>query len=435
MTAVVFAGPSLAGGPLPPHPGVALRPPAEAGDLYRAARDGATVIGLVDGVFEDRATVWHKEILWALDRGARVIGAASLGALRAVECAPFGMEGVGAIHARCARGELEDDHELALVHAPPELGYAPVSEPLVNVRATLDAAADQGLVPRPRAAALLRRALAMPYKALTWRALLVEAEAAGWSAGERARFAAWLPQGRVDLKRADALLLLAAVAAAAAAPDPPPARSFQFSDTRYWRAAVESFERGAAVVAPADQAVLDELRLQPAGYERAMVRALARRAARGAPPAADPAALIEELRLDEGLATAAAFHGWCAALRTDEDRVAAALAAEERLLFALEADAAALAPAVLDALRVDGRYARLDQRAAAKRDRLAEMPEPVFRETEIPGLVAALCARARVRIDSDDPDAVARALGLADRRALHRLLAREEAYLAAEAAP
>ena len=103
-----------------------LRPPAEAGDLYRAARAGAAVIGLVDGVFEDRPTVWHKEILWALAAGVRVYGAASLGALRAAECAAFGMEGVGAIFARCRSGDLEDDHELALAYAPRELDYTPL---------------------------------------------------------------------------------------------------------------------------------------------------------------------------------------------------------------------------------------------------------------------------------------------------------------------
>ena len=140
MTAVVFVGPSLAGATAALPPGVSLPGPAAAGDLYRAARAGARVIGLVDGVFEDRPTVWHKEILWALERGVRVIGAASLGALRAAECAPFGMEGVGQVFAQIPRGAIEDDSDLAVVHAPGELGWQPLTEARVNVRATLDAA-------------------------------------------------------------------------------------------------------------------------------------------------------------------------------------------------------------------------------------------------------------------------------------------------------
>lgn len=424
--AVVFVGPSLAGRPVAPPPGIALRPPAAAGDLYRAARAGARVIGLVDGVFEDRPTVWHKEILWALSRGTRVLGAASLGALRAAECAPFGMEGVGAIYARARDGDLEDDHELALAYAPRELDYAPLSEPLVNVRATLDAARAAGVLTTAAAAAVGATAEALPYKALTWRRL---AEALPGDA--RAAFEAWLPTGRIDLKRADALALLDAVAAAAAEPPPPPA-AFELADTRYWQAATAAFESGAAVLPPEDAAVLDELRLDPVRYERALVCAYARRAAAGTEPETDPATLVEELREDLGLDTADAFRRWCAAARTTPSALAAALAAEERLLAALDAEAAGLAPAILDALRADGRFAALDTRAADKRARLAAAPEPVFREADLPGLLARLRARARVRLPGadDDPDAVARALGLADRRALHALLAREERYRA-----
>ncbi len=432
--AVVFVGPSLAGPAVAAPPGIALRPPAAAGDLYRAARAGARVIGLVDGVFEDRPTVWHKEILWALSRGTRVLGAASLGALRAAECAPFGMEGVGAIFARLRGGEIEDDHELALAYAPRELDYAPLSEPLVNVRATLDAARAAGILPAGGAAALLATAEALPYKALTWRRL-VAALPAETSDETRAAFEAWLPEGRVDLKRADALALLDAVAAAAAEPPRPPA-AFAFAETRYWQAATAAFESGATDLPPADAAVLDELRLDPARYERALVRAYARRAA---PPGsdaatdADPPTLVAELREELGLDTADAFRRWCAAARTTPAALAAALAAEDRLLAALDGAAAELAPAILDALRAGGRYAALDARAADKRARLAAAPAPVFSETELPGLVARLCARAKVRLPGgdDDPDAVARALGLADRRALHALLAREEAYRAA----
>lgn len=419
MTAVVFIGPSLAGRPVAPPPGVTLCPPAAAGDLYRAARAGARVVGLVDGVFGDRPTVWHKEILWALDQGVRVLGAASLGALRAAECEAFGMEGVGTIFAAARDGRLEDDHAVALAYAPAELDHAPLSEPLVNVHATLAAAAAAGVLAADEAAALAARAEALPFAEVTWRTLAA-------CLADPARFTAWLPEGRVDLKRADALALLDAVAAAVSEP-PPPRAPFAFADTRYWRAAVDAFERGAAVLSPADAAVLDELRLDPARYERALVRAYATRAA----PAGDDGDAedrLADLRADLGLGTAEAFRRWCAATRTTEARLAAALAADDRLMRALEAEAAALAPAVLDRLRADGRFARLETRAADKRARLDGVPEPVFRETDLPALVAGLCARARVSIDSDDPDVVASALGLADRRALHRLLAREEAY-------
>jgi hypothetical protein len=145
---VLFAGPSLAGTHYVPGPacrtdaeggtGLHSRGPAAQGDIGRAVLQGASAIGLIDGRFEDMASVWHKEILFALSRGVTVLGAASMGALRAAECAAFGMIGIGSIFERYRSGELDDDAAVAQVHAPRELGYAPLSEALVNVEATVD---------------------------------------------------------------------------------------------------------------------------------------------------------------------------------------------------------------------------------------------------------------------------------------------------------
>jgi len=418
MTAIVFVGPSLAGAPPAPPPGVTLAGPAAAGDLYRAARAGARTIGLADGVFEDRPTVWHKEILWALEQGVRVVGAASLGALRAAECAAYGMEGVGRVFEAVQGGAIEDDSDLAVVHAPAELGWQPLTEARVNVRATLDAATAAGALSRRDTRALAARAAALPFRALTWPALLDTLDG-----DRRARLAAWLPEGRVDLKRADALALIDAVADGAAAPAP----RFRLAETRYWRTAVDWFERQAS---GDEDPVLDELRLEPARFERALVRALARHAAAAEPldPAPDEAELVDELRLRHGLATAADFRDWLARSRAEPAALAAALAAEERLALALERRAPELAPDLLDALRVDGRYEPLAARAADKRARLAGRPPPPYREPELVALIDALCARRRVSIDCDDLDLAARALGLADRREFHRLLADERDY-------
>ena len=47
--------------------------------MAKAVIEGATVIGLIDGFFENVASVWHKEILFALSEGVQVFGAASMG--------------------------------------------------------------------------------------------------------------------------------------------------------------------------------------------------------------------------------------------------------------------------------------------------------------------------------------------------------------------
>jgi len=82
--AVVFLGPTLSAPDARTLlPGAVILPPARQGDLYRAVRDlRPASIGLVYGLFLNYAAVWHREILWALDEGVRVLGAASMCALR-----------------------------------------------------------------------------------------------------------------------------------------------------------------------------------------------------------------------------------------------------------------------------------------------------------------------------------------------------------------
>src|SRR5690349_21723621 len=92
---VAFLGPSLpAIEARRLAPGVELLPPVCQGDLSTAVehhRPRAVLI--VDGEFSQSLSVWHKEILHAIHLGIRVLGASSMGALRAAELDRFGMEG------------------------------------------------------------------------------------------------------------------------------------------------------------------------------------------------------------------------------------------------------------------------------------------------------------------------------------------------------
>ena len=138
---VVFAGPTL---PRDPGPGwqallraCDLRPPAVRGDVLAALAGHPHTIVLLDGCYYTVPSVTHKELLYALDGGVRVLGAASLGALRAVELAPFGMIGIGAVFEQYRTGALDGDDEVALLHAPAEHGYRPLTVALVEVRHAL----------------------------------------------------------------------------------------------------------------------------------------------------------------------------------------------------------------------------------------------------------------------------------------------------------
>ncbi len=147
-------------------------PPVRQGDVYRLVRDRRpAVIGIIDGYFHQVPSVWHKEILWALDQGVHVAGAASMGALRAAELHVFGMRGVGRIFEAFRDGVLDADDEVAVVHAPAELGFMPVSEALVDIRATVDAAVAAGVLRPADGSALIGRARALFYAERSWDAL------------------------------------------------------------------------------------------------------------------------------------------------------------------------------------------------------------------------------------------------------------------------
>jgi hypothetical protein len=114
-----------------------VRKPAAQGDIAAAATEnpGETLV-LIDGYFRQELAPWHKEILYAMqEKGCRFVGGGSLGAIRSVECEPWGAEPVGQIARWFKDGTIVDDSEVALLH---EQGgdYKHFSVPLVNLRAS-----------------------------------------------------------------------------------------------------------------------------------------------------------------------------------------------------------------------------------------------------------------------------------------------------------
>jgi hypothetical protein len=231
--AVIFAGPSLPPAARPPDPAFEWRPPVRQGEAYEAALTRPAVIGIVDGYFEVTPTVWHKEILWAMAQGIHVYGSASIGALRAAELDSFGMVGIGRVYECFRDGILTDDDEVAVLHGPEELGYPAVTEAMVNIRATLDAAVKEGAFAAPVAVSLIEIGKALFYKQRNWDAMLRLGAARGLPPAVLAALAAWLPGAQVDQKRADALEMTAAIRAHLAHGVAPLTVSYRFQDTGY----------------------------------------------------------------------------------------------------------------------------------------------------------------------------------------------------------
>lgn len=111
--------------------------PAAAGDILQLSGRDYDRVCLIDGFFDDRPAPWHKEIMVLMAEGVEVFGASSMGALRAAELDRHGMVGFGRIYQAFRSGLLSGDDEVALIHAPRSLGWAPLSVPLVELRATL----------------------------------------------------------------------------------------------------------------------------------------------------------------------------------------------------------------------------------------------------------------------------------------------------------
>jgi hypothetical protein len=212
VTASVFLGPSLPRDQAARELDAVYLPPAGKGDVYRAVRQGAEAIGIIDGYFHQMPAVWHKEILWAMANGVRVFGSASMGALRAAELHAFGMTGVGRIFEAYRDGVIEDDDEVAVRHGPAEVGYVAVSEAMVNMRATLARAVAEKVLAEPTRARLERLAKATFYAERCYSKLLLDARETVLPAPEVARLSAWLPGGRVDQKRDDAIAMLRVMA-------------------------------------------------------------------------------------------------------------------------------------------------------------------------------------------------------------------------------
>lgn len=379
---ILFVGPTLTAAQIRQELAAELWPPAARGDLLQAALREPRAIGLVDGYFDRVPAVWHKEILWAMSRGIHVFGAASMGALRAAELADFGMEGVGEIFAQYRDGRLEDDDEVAIIHAAAERGYRPLSEAMVNLRATLRAAERAGVVSAATGKALTTLAKSLAYPERSYPALLSAAAAHALPAAELARLERWLPEGAVNQKRDDARALLELMAERGRAGWQRKEVGFRFSPTDAWHALYDDVSRRSVPEGTARAATASELyaellldgdaaRARDGALARALCRERLERLGVELEPAA-VAAAVEDFRREHGLLTAEAFADWLARARLDGVELEAFFQREAAVRVARLGLEGRWRDELADYLRATGEYGALVARAEAKARTLAE---------------------------------------------------------------
>jgi hypothetical protein len=202
---VAFLGPSLgAADATSIVPDVRLYPPICQGDLTTVVEQvKPRAVLIVDGEFGQSLSVWHKEILAALRAGVRIVGASSMGALRAAELDRYGMEGVGAIYAHYRDGWMTDDADVALLHGDADSDYRSLTWPLVNVRATVDALRRAGSIDDDEAKLIGDAAQAVHFTERGTATLERQLRLDGLVTGESRRLATMIAAGYVDQKAAD----------------------------------------------------------------------------------------------------------------------------------------------------------------------------------------------------------------------------------------
>lgn len=116
---IVFGGASLAGIGADLRARIDCRPPVSDGDLVRiAAANSRRPILILDGLFSDSRALTPTECRDMLRNGWTVLGASSMGALRAADLWPEGMIGVGDVYLGLRTGLLRGDGEVAVALNP-----------------------------------------------------------------------------------------------------------------------------------------------------------------------------------------------------------------------------------------------------------------------------------------------------------------------------
>ncbi len=149
-------------------------PPIARGDLSRDRSLGFSVFLILDGVFLQQLAISPREIIDVLRDGAIVFGASSMGAIRAAECWPAGMRGVGSIYRLYRRGALTSDDEVAVTFSPrPPYPAATIS--LVNVRYAAMRACRAGILTRHETGRVIKAACEQHFTDREWPSILQSA--------------------------------------------------------------------------------------------------------------------------------------------------------------------------------------------------------------------------------------------------------------------
>jgi hypothetical protein len=167
-------------------------------------------VGFVDGVFlQDYPPTPIEVYHLARKNGVLLAGAASLGALRAVELEKFGMVGIGKIFQLYKMGKLNADDEVAVTFASEEGDYQLQSEAMIDIRYNLYLAHKKEVISEKAKSVLVQLAkeIYFPHRKYTY--ILEEAKNRyPVLESEINSFGSYIRSNRKSLKEMDAIRLV-----------------------------------------------------------------------------------------------------------------------------------------------------------------------------------------------------------------------------------
>lgn len=380
---IVFGGPSLPASEIERLlPQAVVKPPAALGDVYRSLSLRPKAIGIIDGYFERVPAPWHKELLWALDQGVQLFGAASMGALRAVELNTFGMVGVGQVFEWFRDGTLEDDDEVAVAHLGPDEDFRPTTDAMVNIRATLAKAVSEGTLTGDEADEVVAIAKALHYTERRWSTIVRLVMNSSGGAADRtdaaSRLQSWLPVYKINQKAIDARLLLEVMAEWDASGRSMAAKFWQFQHTTFWEKARLEISEGRgrdelpSTVSEFEQ-VMDELRLDAHQHQKVLNEALVRLLASALAEARsvqlrpdETQLMLDERRREMGLSEQGDVLTWLAQEHMDVNDLRTIIVNDTHLAWVRAFLSDSLTPVATDVLRIERCYGTLLERARHK---------------------------------------------------------------------
>ncbi len=140
MKALIFAGPSISDSSElgDKYKNFIFLPPAGHSDLISNVEFyKPDIVGLIDDYAGNWESVWHNELVYILEMGIKVFGAAGVGAIRAYELEKYGIKGVGKVfeHYKLCK-TISDSDVICLFNQ--NNNFLRLTEPMVNINFTLD---------------------------------------------------------------------------------------------------------------------------------------------------------------------------------------------------------------------------------------------------------------------------------------------------------